>query len=259
MEQSEIRIWRIVPECKRGSSGANKYRKEWKACTVTNKKDCESWLIDKYREGISPFTLDDETIKTVCSLTVPERCSESAANAQIGLYLYDKFRDKNTPISEVIERMRQDKALRDGMAQSETVEPKTVQDEPISPVETLTYAHETAPTPSESNSIELREQETVDNRATANKPILKGVETVRFTLRLADGKGGRKDVFLEKPFADALTFMLPDEVARRDWLVNQARQHLDQNPASAIRCAIVENLVMECATLRETNLSDATA
>lgn len=108
----------------------------------------------------------------------------------------------------------------------------------------LNTSHKTALTPSESNSMSVREQKPVDNRATTKKSVFKGgVEPVRFTVRLADGAKGRKDIFLEKPFADALNVLIPDEVARKDWLVSQVRQSQDKNPASIIRCTIVNELL----------------
>jgi len=104
-----------------------------------------------------------------------------------------------------------------------------------------------AQVPTQTDSTHTAEQIPTNSRATPANSMLKGVETMRFTLRLTDGKGGRKDVFLEKPFSDALNVIIPDELARKDWLITRVKSASEQNPASAVRCAIVLELLSRLA------------
>jgi hypothetical protein len=110
-----------------------------------------------------------------------------------------------------------------------------------------TYASGTASTPSESNPIELHEQN-VDvsdwiKDAKPSKtvvPGIKGVQATRFSVSLG---ASRKDVWLEPEFVTALYDIAPDKEKRAEWLRNRALAASQQNPASAIRCAIVTELL----------------
>lgn len=101
--------------------------------------------------------------------------------------------------------------------------------------ENTLYAHETPPTPSESNLTSVQTQD-------KPRSMIKGAESVRFTIRFAEGKGGRKDVFIERPFSDALNHIMPDDKKRSQWLVECVRTAGEQNPASFIRCSVVDAL-----------------
>ncbi len=75
------------------------------------------------------------------------------------------------------------------------------------------------------------------------KNPLKGITAVRYTIRLEDGKAGRRDIFIEPEFNEALLKLLPDTTKRVDWLKNMLITTTDKNPVSAIRCEIVSALL----------------
>jgi hypothetical protein len=108
------------------------------------------------------------------------------------------------------------------------------------------YAPEAVVTPSDDakqDSMQRGEQKANDKPTKTAKTMIAGVETVRFTLRLAAGNSGRKDVFIEKHFVNALNKIEPDTAAQVAWLIDAVKQSPKQAPAVAIRGAIVTELL----------------
>lgn len=130
---------------------------------------------------------------------------------------------------------------------TQILEPTTAQNNPDLPVETQSYADETAPTPTQSNSIELREQvRPKRGRNTVEKN--RREDTTRFIVTPKGSKAIR--IYLEPTFVDALNYVakIDENSSRekdppREFLRHYALVGASKNPSSNIREVIVSKLL----------------